>query len=257
MSTSRPILSPRDEDSLLTSGLLTPVRRGGTRKIHKRLFDEWNNEHYAHLPLEPFSPENEATHFYTIPNHLISQATLRYLGYNTQRAYLLWERWCNWNRIPSNVIRENDDTSEARKVLNFLLHAINHLETQGDHDTWSDTDDEWYELMIDCGLEIQLQNHIMDPDYKHIRQTRTCIGWVRDTFELRYQGLLDAQKESRKRARRLYSAAENFDSEDSGLDDSGSEDSESDGSELEGPPTTPMDSSDSEDMLESESDEDF
>ncbi|XDG10355.1 hypothetical protein ABKA04_009970 [Annulohypoxylon sp. FPYF3050] len=256
MYTARPILSPRDEESLLASGLLTPVRRGGTRKIHKRLFDEWNNEHYAHLPMEPFSPENESTHFYTIPNHLISEATLRYLGYNTQRAYLLWERWCSSNR------REIDYTSGARKVLNFLLLAINHLESRGDYDTWSENDDEWYELMIDCGLEIQLQNHIMDPEYKHIRQTRTCISWVRDTFELRYQGLLDAQKESRRRARRLYWAAENFDSEDSGLEDSGpedsgSEDSESDGSELEGPPTASMDSSDSEDMPESETDEDF
>ncbi|KAI1094905.1 hypothetical protein F5B19DRAFT_420078 [Rostrohypoxylon terebratum] len=206
MSTHTPIISPRDEQLLLASGLLSPIRPDGTHIIHKRLFDNWSNENYAHLPFEPISPATESTLYWTIPNDLISLVTLRHLGYNAQRASLLWDRWCNWSA--HRVAREIDDPTGAHFVITFLQLATNHLSSRGDYDTSSSDNSEWYELMADCGIDAQLQNEIMDSEYKHIRQTRSCIDWLRDSLATRYYGLQEARMASRRRAMILAWEAE-------------------------------------------------
>ncbi|KAL8377569.1 hypothetical protein RB595_008312 [Gaeumannomyces hyphopodioides] len=47
----------------------------------------------------------------------------------------------------------------------------------------------------------------MDPSFKHVRLTNSCIFWVEDTIQMRFAGLRDIQRASRDRERALLRAA--------------------------------------------------
>jgi hypothetical protein len=101
-----------------------------------------------------------------------------------------------FSEIPADLI------SEA--TLNYLGY---NKETAGrQHDTASDNDQEWYDCMNARGIATELQDAIMDPVFKTLRLTESCIFWILDTLEMRYRGLIAIQEASIERERALQRA---------------------------------------------------
>ncbi|KAL2415602.1 hypothetical protein ABEF95_000566 [Exophiala dermatitidis] len=200
------IFSPVDEEDLVRSGLLTPSVEG-KRKVHKRRLDRSSDETNSHVPLTPTSlspsPEVETDLFSTIPDSLISLATLQYLGYDENTAKKIWQSWINWS--PGPIVREIDDDLPGTMSVSFIDYAKGFV--GGDTDTYDEEDQPWFECMNSWGILPSVQEAIMDPVFKNIRLSETCRFWVRDTMEIRYGGLEEIQKASRERAMGLQRAA--------------------------------------------------
>ncbi|KAL7793060.1 hypothetical protein V8C37DRAFT_379158 [Trichoderma ceciliae] len=58
-----------------------------------------------------------------------------------------------------------------------------------------------------CGINQETQTAIMDPTFKSIRLTQSCLFWIRDTIEMRYRGLLEIEKASLEREMAIKRAA--------------------------------------------------
>ncbi|KAI1214165.1 uncharacterized protein F4807DRAFT_468115 [Annulohypoxylon truncatum] len=194
------ILSPRDAESLLASGLLSSPDMDGNRRIHIRRLNRSSDEEYSDVPLDPISTTT-STMFRTIPENLISLATLRYLGFNEETATYIWHRWTNWP--PGPIVRETDDDRGADFVMTFIDFATDHVTAKRELDAFEDRNLDWFNFMDECGICPELVNHIMDPVFKDIRLTQSCLFWVKDTMELRYRGLQEVQKASHERAMSL------------------------------------------------------
>ncbi|EXJ88147.1 hypothetical protein A1O1_05075 [Capronia coronata CBS 617.96] len=164
MSTANTALfSPDDEQDLLRSGLLTPSI-GGVRRIHKR--------------------------------RLNRSTTLQYLGFDDEAAKKIWDEWTNWPAGP--ILREIDDDGDCgRLAMTFIDFATGRA--REDIDTYDEEDQSWFEYMSRCGIAQSLQQAIMDPVFKKIRLSNTCMYWVRDTMELRYEGLEEIRTASWER----------------------------------------------------------
>ncbi|XEV07496.1 hypothetical protein FSHL1_012783 [Fusarium sambucinum] len=64
------------------------------------------------------------------------------------------------------------------------------------NDVWHDDDDEaWINCMQQRGIATELQQAIMDPDFKYMRMTGTCLTWLRDTIKMRYAALEEIQRQ--------------------------------------------------------------
>ncbi|KAL6872962.1 hypothetical protein J3F83DRAFT_594612 [Trichoderma novae-zelandiae] len=203
-----PILSPRDKEALASQGLLSPASSEGTIRIHKRRLNRSSDEENAHLPLPP-SPASSTSlmalldAFSTIPEELVSLATVKYLGYNDEAATEIWDRWVA--RFP-----RGQPISELEPVLSkpFLDPIIGFSYGRRELDVDDDSNDgKWFECMDQCGINQITQTAIMDPVYNRVRLTRSCLYWIRDTIELRYRALKEVQEASRQRDQEIQRAA--------------------------------------------------
>lgn len=196
-------LCPADEQNLLSSGLVSSVSPQGTRKIHRRRLNLFSDEENAHIPLTSLSDtpsDSIEAAFHTIPDQLISKATLKCLGYNTETANELWFRWTHW---PPNtgVIRETDPDGAGCLEMPFIIFATGHLASGREVDTCDDEDDEpWYNCMLRCGINSSTQQDIMVQDFRVMRLTESCRFWLKDTMILRYRGLEEVQNASQQRS---------------------------------------------------------
>jgi hypothetical protein len=209
------VLAPADAEDLVTTGLASPASsNSGYCRVHKRRLNRSSDEENLHLPLTPVSsisstPDPET--YATIPEILVSLATLEYLGYTDAAANYIWARWTNWPPgVPGRF--EVDPDGE----ILFIEVAASYLTRGREHDTWSDDDQPWYDCMRVCGIRPEVQASIMDPVYKEIRLTESCCFWMKDTIELRYRGLEAVQRASRERAMALQRAASRPGRSDSG-----------------------------------------
>lgn len=198
-----PLLSPIDLEDLQVSGLITPLRPNGTRKIHKRRLHRSSDEENAHLPLLPMpSPESDA--FFVIPEEIISLPTLEYLGFNREGALRIWN---DWNNPPaSNFFRNEAETDshamsiqDDKEIVSFIDFVVGHSTPRGQLDTSDDDDELWFDCLRHCRINTDLQMAIMDPAFKKIRLTESCWFWIQDTLSLRYRGLREIQCASRER----------------------------------------------------------
>lgn len=193
------IIAPLDYDSLTRLGLISPASSNGICRIHRRRLNRSSDEEYSHLPLTPISSPDLALPdpFVSIPDILISEATIRYLGYEEQVAKHLWDRWTNWPA--GSPVRETDDDGEGM-YMPFIEFITGYAEGRGiGIDTAEDDDVAWRSCLAACGVRADIQDAIMDPVFKHIRLTESCVFWIRDTLEMRYRGLQEIQKTSLER----------------------------------------------------------
>ncbi|KAK1249356.1 hypothetical protein MKX07_002872 [Trichoderma sp. CBMAI-0711] len=118
-----------------------------------------------------------------IPRELVSLATIKYLGYNDEAAADIWGRWTA--RFPSG------QPQELEPVLGkpFLNPIIEFSYYRFDLDADDGDDSKWLDCMGQCGINQATQTAIMDPVYKRVRLTRSCLHWLRDTMKLRYRTL--------------------------------------------------------------------
>jgi hypothetical protein len=127
--------------------------------------------------------------FSTIPENLISEATLKRLRCNIETANYIWlGPLVDW---PAGlIIRETDSqNSGAELTMPFIEFATGRLGRGRDVDTVDDTDEMGYRRMNYCGIYAEVQAAIMDPAFRNIRLTETCLFWMRDTVGKRYLGV--------------------------------------------------------------------
>ncbi|KAK0715474.1 hypothetical protein B0H67DRAFT_537883 [Lasiosphaeris hirsuta] len=137
--------------------------------------------------------------FVEVPSNLISGATLRFIGYDDVTASKLWLRWINWPSDPP--LREVDDSDHGMPFIEFAKGRI-----EGRDDAVEDDDATWHACFNVCGISRSTQNAIMDPVYRRVRLTRSCLFWIEDTMETRYRTLQSMQRASRGREMALERA---------------------------------------------------
>lgn len=138
----------------------------------------------------------------TIPEDLISRETLLYVGLSENKATELWHRWINW---PAFGPRREIDVDDGGLQVTFIDYILGTLENQVD--TAEDDDAAWNACLSTCGIDVTVQVAIMDPVFKDLRLSNSCLYWARDTIEMRYAGLEEIQRTSRERdtqMRRTY-----------------------------------------------------
>ncbi|RFU76541.1 hypothetical protein TARUN_5705 [Trichoderma arundinaceum] len=190
------ILQPEDKRALVNQGLLLLDTPKDTQRIHKRRLTRNSNVEYSHLPLN-----SEPDMFVTIPEELVSLATIQYLGYGEESATHIWNRWIA--SAPGYYVPESDPAFGTP----FIDAIIGYSDRRYDIDTCDEDDEKWHECMNRCGIDRDTQNAIMNPAFKRIRLTESCLFWIRDTIELRYLALLEVQKASHERSRAIEGAS--------------------------------------------------
>ncbi|KAI6779876.1 uncharacterized protein J7T54_001964 [Emericellopsis cladophorae] len=195
------VFAPLDLNALAAAGLVGPVDANGTRRVHKRRLNRSSDEENADVPLVPISSPEAGKAFVDIPNDLISLATLRYIGCDDDFATQLWEEWTSWP--PDDILRETDDIIRGMPFIDFVSGHI-----EGRHiDAVDEDDQEWRRCMDACGVAKEFQDAIMDPVFKPIRGTESCVFWIVETMRMRYRGLEEIQTASREREMALRRAS--------------------------------------------------
>lgn len=214
------ILGELDFNNLVDIGEAVPLSSDGMIRLHKdrvslTVFDQLSDEENenANTPLPPISATSSSPDFITIPDTLISLATLIYLGFTKEEAEKIWNKWTNWP-FPRETDPDDEDSPLGNnplgnmRFIELVLQTLGSDDLYGENDTYSDNDEEWYSCMEKHGINDELQSAMMDPDYKSIRLTGSCLYWLRDTMEQRYDLLEEVQDTSRERERALQRALE-------------------------------------------------
>lgn len=196
------ILAPLDAAQLMGQGLAGLPDSSGKRKIHKRRLNRSSDEEHRRLPLDVSLQSQSADDiFASIPDQLISHASIEYVGFSKAKADEIWNSWNNW---PSFGPRRETDTTDRDLQVTFLDFISGHIASS--FDTSEDDDGQWTHCMNRYGLAIELQHAILDPHFKYLRLSKSCAEWSRDTVHMRYAGLQEIQRASRDRAMALQRA---------------------------------------------------
>lgn len=183
----------------METGLAGPPRSDGTIRLHRSRINGSSDEENADLPLTPVSPTSSDLHFITIPDTLISSATLIYLGFTKERAEFIWNQWTNWP-YPRETDPENEDNPRGNMLyIEVILLHFGSYGSDDEYDTYSENNEEWTYCMDRYGINDELKATMMDPRFNSIRLTNSCLYWLRDTIEERYFGLEDIQAASYER----------------------------------------------------------
>jgi hypothetical protein len=197
------ILAPLDTADLLSHGLLGPGKTTRSHRIHKRRLNRSSDEEYRDIPLViPLQSLAADDAFVTIPATLISYETLLYIGLSEAKATELWSRWINW---PPSGPRREIEADDGGLQVTFIDFVLGALEEQ--IDTTEDNDLLWRACLDACGFDADVQDAIIDPHFKYLRLSESCLYWAKDTIEMRYAGLKDIQRSSREREMELQQVA--------------------------------------------------
>lgn len=217
------IIAPLDAANLLSHGLLTPGPTTGSCRIHKRRLNRSSDEEHSNLalpiPAASLDPSDEehgnlalpilvesldaSDAFATIPTALISRETLTHVRLSEEKSAELWEIWINW---PAFGPGRETDIEDWGFQITFIEFILGGLENQ--IDATEDDDVQWRACLDACGIDTAgLQDGIMDPHFKYIRLSASCLYWVKDSIEMRYAGLKEIQRSSREREMELQRMA--------------------------------------------------
>ncbi|KAI4868987.1 hypothetical protein F4820DRAFT_408526 [Hypoxylon rubiginosum] len=203
MANNSSILGELDSEDLQNRGLLGPSHSTGSRRIHKRRLHRSSSEEYSDISLDVRTDSADAASaFATIPITLISYDTLGYLGLAVDKANAIWSEWTHW---PATGPRREIDADDGGLQVTFLDFIVARLENY--EDVFEDNDAQWRQCLIVCGINESVQDAIMDPIFKDIRLTNSCVYWVKDTLAMRYAGLEDIRRASHRREKELVNAS--------------------------------------------------
>ncbi|KAL7786840.1 hypothetical protein V8C43DRAFT_324191 [Trichoderma afarasin] len=134
----------------------------------------------------------------TLPDQLVSLATIKYLGYDDETASQIWNKWIA--QAP-----EADPVPEIIPIYQFELTFMDYIvgysyghghRYDPELNANDDDDAKWYDCMDRCGINKDTQGAIMDPVFKRTRLTEACVFWIRNTIELRYEALKSSIQEA-------------------------------------------------------------
>lgn len=120
--------------------------------------------------------DSEAT--LLVPDELESLETLEFLEFNHTTAVIVWERFKNLQvQFPESA--------------DIVAAAKSHVRGIAGHDTTSENDDEWVDVMREIGLTSKFQARIMASEMRDMRLSGSLIDWIWQMFEMRYEFLLN------------------------------------------------------------------
>ena len=125
------------------------------------------------------SLDSEAT--VLIPDELESLETLEFLEFNHATAAIIWENFKNLK----------DQFPEWATVCDS---ARRHVRSIAGHDTTSENDDEWVDVMRRIGLTSKFQDRIMTSEMRDMRLSGSLKDWIWQMIEMRYEFLLSLDK---------------------------------------------------------------
>lgn len=126
-----------------------------------------------------------------LSSQIVSLETLIYVGLSIAKAEELWNRWTNWP--PTSPRRETDPDDGFGSTVTFLDFIIG-CSVENTVDTVAEDDLEWRECLDACGINTATQDAIMDPKFRYVRRSNSCLHWARDTIEMRYKGMENLQQ---------------------------------------------------------------
>ncbi|RMZ85391.1 hypothetical protein DV737_g732, partial [Chaetothyriales sp. CBS 132003] len=115
---------------------------------------------------------------------IVSHETLIYVGLSEEKASEMWNQWTHW---PATGPRRETDIDDGGLQVTFLDFIIGALENQ--IDAIEDNDDHWQACLDACGIDVDVQRAIMDPIFKPLRLSDSCLYWVKDTIKMRERRL--------------------------------------------------------------------
>lgn len=195
------ILAPLDAVDLLDHGLLGPGTTG-TRLLHKRRLNRFSDQENRDIPLDS-SLSSAADAFAIIPVSLISYETLIYVGLSEAKATELWTSW-----LAQGPRRETDVGGLISTFKDFIVGSF-----ENRVDAISEDVQEWRACLNECGIAVDVQEAILDPDFEYICFSESCLYWVKDTFQMRYAGLECIRRTSREREKQLRQVANSGDNQ--------------------------------------------
>lgn len=187
-----PVISAEEARFFESEGLLSPLA-GKKRKLSTSLLSD----------TPPFSPSSrsrgssdrvssesfEATftsqeaETSTVPETLESVESLEYVGFTTNMAETIYNRY---QSAPEDI------------PWGFLEFALAVIEDPQIEDAESSQDD-WFACMTRIGLGEDFQRAIMLEEFADLRYTATCKFWVQDTVEMRWRFLKNLKYVLRER----------------------------------------------------------
>lgn len=190
------ILGPLDAEQLQNLGHLR-AHADGTMKLHRRRLNRSSDEESGHISLDvtldsPTSAFLDA--FSTIPQRLISKATLEYVGFSADKATAIWNSWSDFGQATDDY-----GDGEIMSLLDFITGPFDSRGDNGD----DGNDEQWRRTMDSFGLSADFQDKVMHPVFRELRLTQSCAYWCKDTIEMRYEALWCIQQSSLDRERLL------------------------------------------------------
>ncbi|KAF5659581.1 hypothetical protein FHETE_9365 [Fusarium heterosporum] len=185
-----PIFAAGDIAELVRLGHLTALGEDGTRKLHKRRLNPFADREYSDRSLEARSTTDPDA-FVAIPDQRISKATIKYIGFKQEKADRIWYQWENW---PAMEFPHKLEWA-------FLDYVLEYIDCS--RDVYEEEDSAWRDAMDSWGISLDLQDAILDPLFKEIREADTCAEWVKDSMRMRFRGLEVIRKTSQDREKAL------------------------------------------------------
>ncbi|OAA76180.1 hypothetical protein LEL_05864 [Akanthomyces lecanii RCEF 1005] len=191
------ILGQLDSADLGRSGLSGPVLPDGTFRLHRRRLNRFSDEENQGIPLNvPLASSDANEAFASIPAEIISKATLVYVGFDLDTATLLWSKWTNREQ-DGGIYREGDPIGAHGEQMAFLDFMSGGIGERGD--TWDTDNQKWIDCMNAYGMAREFQEAILDPQFNDIRHQQTCVSWIKETIQVRYDALHEVHKASMRR----------------------------------------------------------
>src|SRR5437016_5734884 len=101
-----------------------------------------------------------------------SHQTYKFIGFKEHVARQIWERFLN---MP---------TGPCEFEADFLEMALAHID--GTSVDALDDSDTWFIVMDTIGIEANLQQAIMVPEFKSVRLTETLKHWLKETVTINF-----------------------------------------------------------------------
>lgn len=137
-------------------------------KLHRRRLHDSSDKVNGHISLDvtvDFLAPAVLEAFSTIPQRLISKATLEYVGFSADKAMATWNSW-------SNIKQATDDYGDG-EFISFLDFITGPFDSRGDYVDDGD-DEQWRQTMDGFGLSTDFQDKIMDPIFEDLRLSQSC-----------------------------------------------------------------------------------
>lgn len=203
-----PVFFPIDVGDLRAKGLLHGPDNNGMRRIHKRRLTKRSDEWFSEVPLD--APVNSAA-YVSIPDHLISVAALRYVGFTVHESCMAWFKWKQLGQS-TIVCRETDlwttTTDDKRPTLNFMDFMGWRIMSLPDvpHD---ELETNWQKTLESYGLTDQTVRYIMNlaRSTTTIDDQSSCSRCALRFLHNRYRELQQVQRASYQRHAELDQVA--------------------------------------------------
>lgn len=127
-----------------------------------------------------------------LSSQIVSLETLIYVGLSSAKANDLWDRWTNWSLTGPR--RETDPDDGFGLTVTFLDFIIGGCSVEHTVDTTAEDNIEWRKCLDACSINTATQDAIMDPKFRKLRLSNSCLYWAKDTIEMRYKGLESHQQ---------------------------------------------------------------